>query len=387
MWALLALLSLTRPGWAAEPIDAPLDPPPSVPACAADPALTLAVVGDVLVHRALQMQAWREPDRFRSLWSPVVELIARADVAYANLEGPMAWGLNRLWAAMPDPGDVFDDEVYTGYRRFNYHPRLGLDLRASGFHIVSTANNHAIDRGPLGIDRTIDAIEQADLAFVGTRPRGSSAPFVAFTERRGWRVAWVACADWTNLIDDDFDQVAECRGAERDRLLATIRRLRARSDVHLVVFTPHWGWSYRAAPDVAQRELAAQAIGAGVDLVVGNHSHVLQPWVEIEAAGRRGLVMYSMGNFVSHQQKPATRASAIGFVGLRPVGGRLQVAGAGYVPLHTQHDPVSDRFVTRPLHGEQADPEAWAVIAEVLDPARRLSSSAAGRADCGAGGR
>lgn len=353
-----------------------------LPPCLPGATLTLSAVGDVLIHRELQAQAWTEEQRFAGLWAPTRGLIARADLAYANLEGPLAPGLDAQWRPAPDPGEAYDGVVYSGYRRFNYHPRLALDLRASGFDIVSTANNHALDRGPRGVELTIDALETAQLPFVGTR-RGESGPWVTETAVGPWRVAWIACAAWLNRNRDDAGQVLECHvPAERARLLADIRRLRARADVHFIVFTPHWGGEYRPEPRQKQIDLAREAVAAGVDLVVGNHPHVLQPWIEEESGGRRAWVLYSLGNFVSHQQKPARRATAMAFVGLTPdAGGRLRIGGLGYVPLHTRLYAKTGRYVTQPLD-PAVDPEAQAVILSRLGEARRLAPTEAGRRDC-----
>ena len=58
-----------------------------------------------------------------------------------------------------------------GALNFNYHPSLIEDLRGSGFDVVSTANNHAADRGALGMDRTVEALRAGGIAFTGTRAR------------------------------------------------------------------------------------------------------------------------------------------------------------------------------------------------------------------------
>ena len=65
----------------------------------------------------------------------------------------MASGLDRNFNEVPDPGMVYDRVVYSGYPRFNYHPSLAVDLRRSGVDVVSTANNHALDRGPVGVEQ------------------------------------------------------------------------------------------------------------------------------------------------------------------------------------------------------------------------------------------
>ncbi|MEM6996971.1 MAG: CapA family protein, partial [Myxococcota bacterium] len=173
--------------------------------------ITIAAVGDLLIHRELQRQAFASSQHFRALWSGVESLIAAADVSYANLEGPTAQGIDRWGKERKDPGMVFDNKVYSGYARFNYHPAIVTDLVASGFDIVSTANNHSLDRGPLGVDRTIDALNDAKLPFTGTRKQaGGKAPWHAVTDVQGIAIAWLACTLHTNYQADDFGQVLRC---------------------------------------------------------------------------------------------------------------------------------------------------------------------------------
>ena len=138
------------------------------------------------------------------------DLLAQADISYANLEGTVAAGLDRKGEAVGDPGRVFDRRVYSSYPRFNYHPSLLPDLIASGIDVVSTANNHAMDREPPGVDATIAALEQAGLPHTGTRARGQTGPWHALTRARGITVAWLACTESTNQIPDPDGQVLRC---------------------------------------------------------------------------------------------------------------------------------------------------------------------------------
>src|SRR5262245_7726551 len=151
-------------------------------ACEPGPRAIIAAVGDVLVHPELQRQAFRARDRYRVLWNGVEDLLARADVTYANLEGPTARGITRDFELVDDPGPRFDNRVYTGYALFNYHPALIEALGRSGVDLVSTANNHALDRGPLGIDRTIDALDEAGMNHTGTHREGEDGAWHTVTE-------------------------------------------------------------------------------------------------------------------------------------------------------------------------------------------------------------
>src|SRR5262249_10247298 len=135
----------------------------------------------------------------------------RADVTYANLEGPAAHGVNSGGKDVPDPGPVFDNYVYTSYPMFNYHPSIAQDLKTTGVDIVSTANNHAMDRGRLGADRTVEALDQAKLAYSGPHSTPQPArPIFTFTEYDAFRLAWIACSWGTNGLPDPANQVLNC---------------------------------------------------------------------------------------------------------------------------------------------------------------------------------
>jgi poly-gamma-glutamate capsule biosynthesis protein CapA/YwtB (metallophosphatase superfamily) len=60
---------------------------------------------------------------------------------------------------------------------------------------------------------------------------------------------------------------------------------------------PHWGPEDMAVPTWLQRNLAQQLVDAGADLVVGNHTHVVQALQEINGVP----VFFGLGNFVFDQ--------------------------------------------------------------------------------------
>lgn len=335
-----------KPATAKETGPAPLATPRAMPAgylgfaraCEARERVVVAAVGDLLLHHELQIQATTAEQRFRVLWAGVDDLLQAADVTYGNLEVPLAAGVLRSGAETTDPGLVFDRKVYTSYPRFNVNPLLAEDLRLSGFDVVSTANNHALDRGPLGADRTLAALDAAKLKHTGTRARGESGPWHAVTEAKGLRIAWLACTMHTNMIEDPDGQVLRCFD-DPEAVAGEVRRLAAAPEVDAVIVTPHWGKEYEPRPHKQQRQFARRWAEAGATAIVGNHPHVLQPWEKLTTAdGREVLVAYSLGNFVSHQPDLGKRTTAILYVGLgrAAAGGKAFVTGAGYVPVHVR---------------------------------------------------
>jgi poly-gamma-glutamate synthesis protein (capsule biosynthesis protein) len=300
-------------------------------ACTPGSRVTIGAVGDVLLHAPLQRQAIAQSQKFMSLWSPVADLLARPDITYANLEGPTAHGVNRSGRSVPDPGFVFDDVVYSSYPQFNYHGSLEGDLVSTGIDVVSTANNHALDRHSLGADRTLDALIAAGLAHTGTRRAAGSGSWSATTEANGVKLAWVACTFSTNGIPDRNSQVLGCWTNE-GKIKELITELEGTHDA--VIITPHWGDEYTANPSRAQRDLAHRFLDAGATLVLGSHPHVLQPWEKYTTAdGRETFAIYSLGNFVSGQAQVARRSTILLNVGLTKTASGIAVNGVSYVPM------------------------------------------------------
>lgn len=317
-------------------------------ACAEGDTVTIAAVGDLLLHHELQIQAYAATDGFLAVWGGVRDLLALADISYANLEGTVAAGLNRDGQPVTDPGRVFDRKVYSSYPRFNYHASLLGDLIASGIDVVSTANNHALDREPAGVDATIAALDGVGLAHTGTRTRGAAGPWHAITRARGLSVAWLACTFSTNQIPDPDGQVLGCY-TPAGALEREVARLAADPAIDAVIVTPHWGKEYQPNPDLAQQKLARKLAEAGATAVIGSHPHVLQTWELVRTtAGREVPVIYSLGNFASHQPELPRRSSMILYVGLtRPPGAKAHVHGVRYVPLHVRQD--GERFLVEAI--------------------------------------
>ena len=302
-------------------------------ACAEGDTLVIGSVGDVLLHGRLQQQGFAQG--FDSLWSGVTDLLEKPDIMYANLEGPTASGTNSFGRDARDPGERFDDVVYTSYPMFNYHPLLLDALVASGVDVVSTANNHSLDRRALGADRTIDELTRRGLPFTGTRKAASeSENWWTVVDKNGWRVAFLGCTYGTNGIPDGDDQVLLCF-EDATKIEGMVRDLAAQADIDAVIVTPHWGAEYTSNPSNDQFKLAHRLLDAGATAVLGNHPHVIQPWERyVTQDGRETFVMYSHGNFVSGQRQLERRTTLLLYLGLVRTADGVKVRGARYIPLH-----------------------------------------------------
>lgn len=306
--------------------------------CVAGERIIVASVGDLLFHNSLQRQALSRGGRYADFWQSLEPVLANADLTYGNLEGPAAHGVALGGRAIADPGRRWDGRVYgapRGSLEFNYHPSLIGELTATGFDVVSTSNNHSADRGSLGIDRTINALDAAGLKFSGTKRRDADAShrWAVKTQAGGITVAWIGCTYSTNGMPDRFGQVLNCY-SDRERVFEEIRWNAQDPDVDSVILTPHWGIEKSPIPKSSDRDYARDAIEAGASAVIGTHPHVLQEWEKVTAEdGRDGLVIYSTGNFISNQVSDDQRTGIVALIELtRTSTTRAEVSAAGFVP-------------------------------------------------------
>ena len=304
--------------------------------CLAGERLTIAAVGDLIFQAEIQREVLRPDRTYGDIWSSLAPVLRHADMVYGNLEGPVAQGI-ALDEREIRSGRHTRTSVYgtpAKLQNFNYHPSLLDDLKRDGFSVVSTANNHALDRGAPGIDRTIDNLERRNIALTGTRRRNETAhPWSAVTEARGMRIAWLACTYGTNGRPDRFDQVLHCY-SQRDLVLDAIRRHDADPEIQATILVPHWGIENSDVVQPRQQQLGLDAIAAGALAVIGTHPHVLQSWEKAAPmVGRQGLVIHSTGNFVSNQLRPDQRLGMIAVIQLvRPPGTKkAKLAAAGYI--------------------------------------------------------
>jgi poly-gamma-glutamate synthesis protein (capsule biosynthesis protein) len=349
-------------------------------------AATLAFTGDVMAHRLIQSDAAARPDGFAPALAPAAPFLRRADLTVVNLETPLARDVLPGGREAGTTAPPADNRVYTGYPAFNAHPSYAQALAGAGVDVVQTANNHALDRGPLGVDRTLAALAGAGLRTTGTVPRGQSGPWHQVVATSVGRVALLACTYSVNGLPDPGRQALRCYG-DAPSVPSLIAGLASDPGIDAVILLPHWGQEYSPRPEARQRQLARAAIEAGAAAVIGAHPHVLQPIEEITASdGRRGVVAYSLGNFISSQWALPRRTGAILYVDLLRDGQGRVVAGPPRA-LPTRVNRYVERGVTVTPAGLVADgAPSIAHAAAILGPDRLLNPSDFGYATRHPGG-
>jgi poly-gamma-glutamate capsule biosynthesis protein CapA/YwtB (metallophosphatase superfamily) len=203
-------------------------------------------------------------------------------------------------------------------------PETAQSLALAGFDVLSLANNHAMDYGVQGLLDTQEALRQVGIAGVGAGADSAGAHTPVIIERNGLRLAFLAYVD-VPVEKDGFDTRAwvatpsqpGIAWADLDQIKADVIAAKAGAD--LVIVQLHSGYEIGAyIPPVSpsQRTEAYAAIDAGAALVIGSHSHVLEPIERYHG----GLIAFSLGNFVFEGYDGIANATVILHVVLAPAG-------------------------------------------------------------------
>jgi hypothetical protein len=303
---------------------------------------TLVFGGDAIPHAAVQASIERHGPR--SAFAPVAPIIAAADLAFANLETPVA------------PSQ----RIIRGGPPFNAPMDFLVPLTAVGFDGVTVANNHSFDAGSLGLGETLAMLRTAALPSIGGASPGEAlyAP-TAYTLAGRTLCAFAA----TRLINrgpdtwgPDAPRIVLARWNhpyEEEALLEAIRRHRPRCGA--VIIAVHAGREFQDYPDAEDARFFHALADAGADAVIGMHSHTPQPVERYRTGDRDVPIFYSLGNLLSHQGMRADESvdpwydgtwhraldprlregllAVVRFEAASPT--RLRVAAFGYVPLWT----------------------------------------------------
>lgn len=252
--------------------------------------ISIRAVGDILLTREVA----RRSALSGSAIYPFLETahyLEEADITFGNLETT-----------------VFDGEE-TGYKSMRFRSDIKMldGLRFAGFDLLSLANNHIFNFGEEGILMTIENLDHAELGHCGAGKNLLTARKPWIRDVRGTKIAWLCYNDTDVVPNNSFATLDRAGTVEMtlENMQKDIDGLRGSVDFILV--SMHSGSEYSSRPNKRQIRFARAAIDAGADIVIGHHPHVLQP-VEYY---KKGIILYSLGNFVFDQEGVTTNESVI----------------------------------------------------------------------------
>ncbi len=284
----------------------------------------IRAVGDLMVHKK-QLEIAKQADGsydFHPQYALIADSLADADYTIANLETTIG---------------RYENRPYSGYPMFNTPESLLDAVKDAGVDFLTLANNHMLDRYFEGMVKTADNVEAWGFDFGGANrtPQEKEKPNIV--EVNGIRLGFLCYTQMTNGMEDWSNAAVKEYGVNYLRkadLPGEVRALReAGADV--VIAIPHWGEEYFRRPQSYIVTWAQKMVAAGVDVVLGSHPHMVQPVEFVEAEGHRGLVAYSLGNFIDNMLKRYTDSGIIlEFTVQETQDGGFAITNVGIVPVY-----------------------------------------------------
>jgi poly-gamma-glutamate synthesis protein (capsule biosynthesis protein) len=320
--------------------------------------LTLIAAGDNLFHEAMI-----RPDpktgtyHFNEYYAEIKALIEPADIAFVNQE------------------TVFGGARYgfSGYPRFNTPAEAGDALAAAGFDVVNHATNHIMDKGEDAVFATMDYWDTLPgVPYLGIHRSGEARETKkVIIEKNNIRVGFLAYTYGTNGLPVPKNKpylVSLIDEAAMEKEIGAIRPL-----CDFLVVSMHWGAEYRHTPTREQERLARFLADRNVDLILGHHPHVLEPYVYLDRPdGGKTLCFYSLGNFLSGQQSDITQLGALAYVRIKKSGPTVSIDDMGVIPVVNHYEEGFTGFRVYPLYSY---PEALAEKHLLRLRGRRISVS------------
>jgi len=297
------------------------------------PRFTLTAVGDIMLDRGVgrRIKKYRPDYPF----AHVVDHLRNADLAFGNLE-----------SLISESGEKTRGKEITF--RANIDSVAGLSF--AGIDVVSLANNHAVDFGDPALLETMDILAHNNIAYIGAGANFAAAHRPARFNINNIDIAFLA-------YSYEFDKVKEASVSpgiavmDAEKVKKDILSCRKWADI--VIISCHWGWEYSDHPDEETREFAHFAIDSGADILIGHHPHVIQG---VETY-KKGLICYSLGNFVFDQTGNRVKKGLI----LKCILGKSGLLRAALVPI------IIDQLEFRPKPAPEKD------ALSILEELKKLS--------------
>ncbi len=252
--------------------------------------LTLIFGGDLMMHYPQITSAKQEDGSysFSDCFKNIKSYWNEADAVIVNLETTLS------------------DTKYSGYPMFAAPYQLAEDLKNSGVTHLVTANNHTCDKGTIGIENTIKYLNNAGLhhtgCFLDSTDYENRTPI--FIEKGGFKVALLNYTYGTNGMPIPKGRIVPL--IDTTAMRREIIKAQKANATNIITYV-HWGNEYQSIQSMDQEKLALWLHRAGVDIVIGSHSHVVQPLeYHVSKDEISGITVYSMGNIISNQRRRKT---------------------------------------------------------------------------------
>lgn len=299
----------------------------------------MSVIGDIMSHSGNFKNAYNSSSKdydFSNTFKNITKYIQNADIAVGNLETTFS-GKSR---------------GYSGYPTFNTPEVLGQNLKDLGIDVLSTANNHCMDKGYSGLESTLNFLDEFGISHTGTSRSKDEQNTILVKDVNGIKIAFLSFTYGTNGITIPSDKKYAVNLIDQDLMKEQID-LAKKQEVDLICVSMHWGIEYKLKQNKTQEDLANFLFENGVDLILGSHPHVLEPMekrtITLEdSTTKDGFVIYSLGNFMSGQIYANTKSTVILDIQLtKNADHKITIDSINYIPLYLYDKGENSKSRTR----------------------------------------
>lgn len=256
----------------------------------------------------------------------VAPYIAKSDLAIVNLEVTLA------------------GKPYSGYPTFSTPDSYKDALVGCGFDVFTLANNHILDRGKRGMERTLEKVSDCPNvgAYYDAADRAARYPLIL--EVQGLRIALFNVTYGTNGFFPVAPNIVNY--IDTAQIAADLRSIEDKN-IDLKIMSIHWGDEYVTRAIPKQRELARWLADAGFDLIIGGHPHVVEDAENLTVTRVRDNkeeevqvpVVYSLGNLISNQRRLNTNGGILVRVDIRRTD--AAILKVSYLPCYVHKGTIS----------------------------------------------
>lgn len=292
-----------------------------------DITINMTVTGDVLCHNTNFWDAYdasTDSYDFSYVFEDIEKYFSSADIAVGTIETSFAG----------------KEAGYSNYPTFNSPEELATDLKELGYDVMAMATNHCLDKGYKGLVSTIEELDKAGIKHIGTYKSEEDSKEILIQDVKGIKMAFLNYTYGTNGIPIPTGKEYSVNLIDKDKIKADIEKAK-KLNADVICVNMHWGEEYRQTATQEQEELADFLFQNGVDLILGSHTHCLEPMEKrtvtlADGTKKDGFVIYSLGNFMSGQNANYTRQSVILDIQLTKKGkdNSISIDTVKYTPIY-----------------------------------------------------
>ena len=263
--------------------------------------IDIVSLGNLIIHQSQINGAKNENGYdFSPSFQYIKEMVSEADISLGILEGALAGG---------EP---------TGYPIFNSPDEVIDSLRDTGIDVVNYANNHIYDYDDEGLQRTIEITKEKGLDVLGIKSTEEEKSYLV-KEVDGVKIGFASYVFETAAVNgyktinsnpvsinsENLINTFNYNDLESfyNRIASEISAMKEEG-VEFIIASMHWGEEYNTYIEATQNEIAKKLNELGVDIILGGHPHVIQPYEIIcNESGHSTFVIYSQGNSLSNQSE------------------------------------------------------------------------------------